>query len=132
MNLLTLNPENFALDISDLSLKIVKLEKRGRALKLTSFGRAEIKPGLIKDGEIKDEKKLAEVIKEAIKGINGEKLKTKYVAVSLPEERSFLQIIQMPKIPEDDLRAAIIFEAENYIPLPVDNVYLDFQIITSP
>jgi type IV pilus assembly protein PilM len=35
----------------------------------------------------------------------------------------------MPKMTEEDLRSAIIYEAENYIPLPIEEVYLDFQII---
>ncbi len=129
MDFLTLKPEAFGLDISDLSLKLVKLKKRHRGLALASFGESEIKPGIIKDGEIKDEDKLAEIIREAIKKIKGEKLKTKYVIASLPEEKAFLQVIQMPKIPKEDLKSAVIYEAENYIPLPIEEVYLDSQII---
>jgi len=130
---LNLKTEAFGLDISDLSLKIIKLKKsihRGtRAFNLASFGESEIKPGIIKKGEIKDEERLAETIKEAIKKVKGEKLKTKYVVASLPEEKAFLQVIQMPKMTEDDLKSAVIYEAENYIPLPIEEVYLDFQIV---
>lgn len=130
MSFLTLKPEAFGLDISDLSLKIAQLIKRkGKFLTLASFGEAEIKPGIIKEGEIRDEKKLAEVIKEAIKKIKGEKLRTKYVVTSLPEEKAFLQVIQMPKMTEEDLKSAVIYEAENYIPLPIEEVYLDYQIV---
>ena len=130
---LNLKTEAFGLDISDLSLKIIKLKKgtyRGtRAFNLASFGESEIKPGIIKKGEIKDEERLAETIKEAIKKVKGEKLKTKYVVASLPEEKAFLQVIQMPKMTEDDLKSAVIYEAENYIPLPIEEVYLDSQIV---
>jgi len=129
LEFLTLKPETFGLDISDLSLKIVKLKRRGKFLTLASFGEAQIKPGIIKEGEIKDEEKLAETIKEAIKKVKGERIKTKYVVASLPEEKSFLQVIQMPKMPEEDLKSAIIYEAENYIPLPIEQVYLDSQIV---
>jgi len=129
LEIINLKTEAFGLDICDLSLKIVKLKKRGRALTLASFGETEIRPGIIKDGEIKDEKKLAEIIKKAVKSVNGEKLKTKHVVVSLLEEKAFLQVIQMPKMAEEDLKSAIIYEAENYIPLPVEEVYLDFQVI---
>lgn len=129
MNLLNLKPEAFGLDISDLSLKVVKLKRKGKFLRLASFGEAKIEQGIIEEGEIKDEGKLAEVIKEAIKKVKGDQLKTKYVIVSLPEEKSFLQVIQMPKMSEEDLKSAVIYEAENYIPLPLEQVYLDSQII---
>jgi type IV pilus assembly protein PilM len=129
MEILSLKPEAFGLDISDLSLKIIKLKKKRGVLSLASFGEEKIKPGIIKGGEIKDEKKLAEIIKEAIKKVKGEKLKTNYVVASLPEEKAFLQVIQMPKLPEEDLKSAVIYEAENYIPTPLEEVYLDYQIV---
>lgn len=129
LEFLTLKPEAFGLDISDLSLKIVKLKKRGNFFTLSSYGKEEIEPGIIKRGEIKDEKKLAEIIRESIKKVRGEKLKTNYVVASLPEEKAFLQVIQMPRLPEEDLKSAVIYEAENYIPTPLEEVYLDYQIV---
>ena len=126
---LTLKPESFGLDISDLSLKIVKLKKRGQFFELDSFLEEKIEPGIIKGGEIKDEKKLAEIIRESIKKVKEEKLKTNYVVASLPEEKAFLQVIQMPRLCQEDLKSAVIYEAENYIPTPLEEVYLDYQII---
>jgi len=126
---LTLKPGSFGLDISDLSLKIIKLKRKGKFFDLASFGEEEIKPGIIKEGEIKDEEKLAEIIKGAIKKVKGEKIRTKYVIVSLPEEKAFLQVIQMPRMSEEDLKSAVVYEAENYIPLPIEQVYLDSQIV---
>lgn len=129
LEILNLKPGAFGLDISDLSLKIAKLKRKGKFLTLASFGEMEIRPGIIKEGEIKDEEELARIIKEELKNVKGEKLKTKYVVASLPEEKAFLQVIKMPKMSEEDLKSAVIYEAENYIPLPIDQVYLDCQII---
>ena len=127
--ILTLKPEAFGLDISDLSLKIIKLKKIKNGFDLATFGEQNLKPGIIKGGEIKDEKALSEVIKEALNKVQGEKLKTKYVIASLPEEKGFLQVIQMPRMSEEELKSAVIYEAENYIPLPIEEVYLDSQVI---
>lgn len=129
MNFLTLKPEAFGLDISDLSLKIVQLKRRGRTLALASFGQTAVKPGIIDKGEIKDTKALAEIIKKALKEAGGERIKTKYVIASLPEEKAFLQVIPMPRMKEEELKKAVYFEAENYVPLPIDQVYLDCQVI---
>ncbi len=129
MKFLTLEKEAFGLDISDLSLKIIKLKKRGELFSLVSSYEMEIKAGIIEKGVVQDEDALAKIIKVACKEVVGEKLNTKYVIASLPEEKSFLQVIQMPKMDETELKSAILFEAENYIPLPMSEVYLDFQTI---
>ncbi len=129
MEILTIKPQSFGLDISDLSLKIVKLKKKGRFLGLACFGETKIEPGIIKEGEIRDEDSLVKIIKKALAKVKGEKLKTKYVVASLPEEKAFLQVIQMPKMPEEDLKSAVIYEAENYIPLPIEEVYFDSQVV---
>lgn len=129
LEFLSLKPKTFGLDISDLSLKIIKLKKKRDSFTLASFLGGSIKPGVIKDGEIKNEKNLVNIVKKALTQVKGEKLKTKYAVVSLPEEKAFLQVIQMPRLPAEDLRSAVIYEAENYIPLPIEEVYLDSQII---
>jgi type IV pilus assembly protein PilM len=124
MEFLSLKPKSFGLDISDLSLKFLMLRKRGKKFSVASFGESQIEPGIIEGGEVKDEEKLAKIVKEATK-----KVKTKYVVACLPEEKAFLQVIKMPMMPEEDLKSAIVFEAENYIPLPVNEVYLDCEVV---
>ncbi len=126
---LNIQPEIFGIDINDLSLRIAKLKKVGKVFKLVSFNEAEIKPGIVKEGAIQDEASLVKIIKDACAAVKGKKLGTKYVAVSLPEEKSFSQVIQMPRMTHEELTTAVPFEAENYIPLPIDKVYLDFQVI---
>jgi type IV pilus assembly protein PilM len=124
MEFFSLKPKTFGLDISDLSLKFLMLKKTKKEFKVSSFGELSIEPGIIEGGEVKDEEKLAGIVKEVT-----EKVKTKYVVASLPEEKAFLHVVKMPVMSEEDLKSAIVFEAENYIPLPVNEVYLDFEII---
>ncbi len=129
MEILDLTYDCFGLDINDSSLKIIKLEKKQGKFSIASFGHSEIKAGVVESGIIKNEKELAQAIRSACNSVKGKKLKTKYAVISLPEEKSFLQVIQMPKMSRGELKSAIVFEAENYIPLPIEQVYLDFQAI---
>ncbi|MDO8435792.1 MAG: type IV pilus assembly protein PilM [bacterium] len=129
MDFLTLNPETFGLDISDLSIKAVQLAKKKSGFEIVSFGSAQLKEGAIRAGEIKNENTLSDAIRKALAETKGKKIKAKNVVASLPEEKAFLQVIQMPRLPEEDLKSAVIYEAENYIPLPMEEVYLDTQII---
>ncbi len=120
------------MDISDLSLKIIKLKKKRGNLGLSSFSKEPIPPGIIEKGKIANQEKLVKIIENSLKKVKGERLNTKYVVVSLPEEKSFLQVIKMPIMKEEELKEAVKFEAENYIPLAINTVYLDFQVIPSP
>lgn len=122
-----LNPPAFGLDLSDLSLKIIHLETKGGNLTLASFNRQEIPQGIIEDGEIKKEKELSKIIKKAIKQVKGEPLKTKYVICSLPETEAFVRVIQVAK--NHNIKEAVYKKAKNHIPLPLDQIYLDWQII---
>jgi len=130
MKFLSLQLEGFGLDFSDLCLRAVKLKKRGKFFDLASWKDLEMEEGVIKDGEIKKEEKLIKYIKEIINKVEGEKLKTKYVVASLPEKKAFLQVIRVPKMSLEELASAIPFEAENYVPLPIEEVYLDFQMVS--
>lgn len=128
-NFLKTNPTAFGLDISDSSIKIIQLKKSGKFFKLASWGETQIDSGVIENGEIKNEDKFLELLKQAIKNVKGEKVKTKNVVVSLLEKKTFLGIIQLPTMTKEELRSAITFQAENYIPLPINEVYFDFQVI---
>ena len=126
-NFLNTNIDFFGLDISDSYLRIAKIKKNKKGLYLSSFAEKEID---LKD-KIEDSKFLGLAIKDLIKKTKGDKINTRHVALSLPEEKSFLQVIEMPKMKEEELKKALAYEAENYIPLPMNDVYFDFQIIRS-
>ncbi|MEK7510565.1 MAG: type IV pilus assembly protein PilM [Patescibacteria group bacterium] len=123
-------PYAFGLDISDLSLKIASLQKDKRAFRLTAFGEFPIPEGVIQKGEIKKQDELVQILRNALSHTKGGKISTKYAVASLPEEQAFLQVIQLPPMKEEEVSLAIRFEAENYIPYPLDTVYLDSQIIS--
>jgi type IV pilus assembly protein PilM len=129
LKFLELEPETFGLDISDLSLKIVKLKERGGFFEIESCNEAEIKPGIIESGIIRDKDALMQIIKKAVDSAKGKNLRTKYVIASLPEEKSFLEVVQMPKMKKEEMCSAVSFEAENHVPVPIDQLYFDFQVI---
>lgn len=133
---LSLKLKGFGLDISDLSLKILSFkEKKGifskdRKIFLESYLNTPIEKGIIEKGEIKKEDLLSKILKESLNKVKGEKIKTKYVVVSLPEEKSFIRIIQLPKMKEEEAKKAAFFEVENYIPLSLEEVYVESEIIS--
>jgi len=128
---LNLQPEIFGVDVNDLSLRVVKLVKSRKGFKLASYNELALRAGIINEGVIQDQDALANALKKACSGVKGKKLETKHAIVSLPEEKSFSQVISLPRMSQKELKLAVGFEAENYIPLPMEKVYLDFQTIGS-
>ena len=122
----------FGLDISDLSLKIVKAEKRGSGFVIVSLGEAKIPAGVIEKGEVKDKKTLSDILTKALKKVKGKKITTKNVVCSVPEEKSFVDILRLPATAqEQDITTMVEGEAENRIPFPLSEVYFDFEKVST-
>lgn len=119
----------FGLDLSDLSVKAVQLKKGANGIYLASYGKRDISGGVLENGVIKNEDSLQEIIKTACREIKGARLKTKYCVVSLPETEAFVRVVQLPKMKKEELAEAIKWETESHIPLPIDEVYFDWQVI---
>ena len=124
-------PSAFGLDISDFSIKIAQLEKKNKGFKLKSFNRVTFPEGIIKGGEIEKEKELIELIRRSIDRVKGEPIKTPYAVCSLSEQCSFVKIIQLPKMGIKEVKEAVKWEAEANIPLSLEEVYLDWQVISN-
>lgn len=126
-NLLNFNPGIFGLDISDLSLKIACLKRQGHKLRFSALTEASLAEGIIHQGEIRDTKRLAKAIKGLVTKTQG--IKTRHVVVDLPEEKSFVRLLEMPLMSRQEIKNAVRFEAENYIPFSLEKVYLDSHAV---
>jgi len=124
-----IDPPSFGLDLSDFSLKIALFDKEAKYWKLASFKSSVIPEGIVTNGEIIDEGKAVRIIKDSLQKVRGKKITSRYVVASLPEEKAFLRVIQLPKMKQEEVKEAVKYEAENNIPMSIDEVYLDWQVI---
>ncbi|HCP08651.1 MAG TPA: hypothetical protein DIT25_02550 [Candidatus Moranbacteria bacterium] len=125
------DPDIFGIDLSDLSVKVLQLEKDGALEKIRSFSVGEIPKGNIDDGNIINKEKVAEIIKKTVEKAAPKKIKIKKVICSLPESKVFLRIVAIPKMRDSEVREAIKWEMEANIPLPIEQVYFDWQVLSS-
>lgn len=129
-----MHPPFLGIDISDLTVKFAKISKdlEGFSKKIDYFGEIKIDKGMISEGEIKKEKELADALKNNLKDHQGKRITEKFIVASLPEEKSFVRIIQLPKLKISELISAVRWELEANIPLPLEQVYFDYEIINAP
>lgn len=119
----------FGLDISDTSVKILQLEKRGRRNWIRSCGFSGIAEGSINDGIILNKENVIWSIKNALANAGPKKVNTNKVICSLPESKVFSRIINIPTIDPKNAGEAIKWEIEANIPLAVEQVYYDWQFL---
>lgn len=115
------------LDISDLSVKFAKLGGRRRVV-FEARGEFLLPAGIIQNGEIKDAEALKNLLSSWIKR-DGRKFASSFFAVSLPEEKGFLRLIQIPKVKREDVGNAVRWEIEGNIPLGAEELYYDYEVI---
>lgn len=117
------------LDLNDLTVRVIQFEKEGGNDRLVGFGSAPIPAGSIYDGEIAKKEQVILAIRSAVEKASPGKLKSKKVICSLPENKAFLRIISIPRMEKSEAKEAIKWEIEANIPLSLDQVYFDWQIL---
>jgi len=117
------------IDFSDLSLKLMQLEKKGGKDRIRSYAFLDLPPACFFDGRIADKKQIAQLIRETLKKAHPQKIKIKKVICSLPESKIFLRIISIPKMEQEEIGEAIKWEIEASIPLSIEQIYYDWQLL---
>ncbi len=119
----------FGLDIGTGTAKIMQINTdTKKKCSVVGYGMARFDPSTMKEGEILDVKVAAKAIKDLFhNGLIGD-ISTHRVALSVPTFRTFTREVQLPKMTAKELREAVYTEAEQYIPRPLDELYLDYTI----
>ncbi len=116
----------FGLDIGTTSIKALSIKKSGNILSIESLGIGPTPTKGIMSESPEDLAKFTDAIKQVI---NSAGIKQKEVNIALPESQVYTKIIEMPSLSEKELAAALKYEMEQYIPLPLDQVKTDWQIL---
>lgn len=125
-------PSVLGVDIGTTSIKIVELQKERGRMKLKNYGeyyppssKKEILP--VEKGFVSFfEEGVANVIKEIFKEA---KIRTRDLVLSLPVFSSFATLIELPLMEPDEVPEAIRFQAYQYIPVPIEEVVLNWILI---
>ncbi len=119
----------FGLDVGFSSLKVMQIDHIGDKHVVTGYGVTSFDPRAIKDGVIIEPELIAKVMKDLFEhNIIGE-ITTRRVTASIPASRTFNRTMSLPKLNKKDLEEALRLEAEQYIPVPIDDLYIDYNII---
>lgn len=116
------------LDIGFSTIKVVALEHGSDSPKLSAIGMiAAPVPGMSSDGD----QDLSVVAGSIKKLLEASKLQEKEVIVALPESKVFTRVIDdLPFLSDSELPSAIRYASEEFIPLPINEVNLNWQVLS--
>jgi type IV pilus assembly protein PilM len=114
------------LDIGSSSVKVVEIDHSGETPQLKRFGRCELLPEAIVDGEVMDRDVVVDTIAELMEA---NEIVSRDVVIAVSGRAVIVKKIQMDKMTDEEAREAILWEAEQHIPFDIEDVSLDFQIL---
>ena len=79
---------------------------------------------VVRDGEVMDQ----DVLSEALRELFGQSKMNKRVRVGVANQRTVLRTLELPPVSDPkELAAAVTFQAQDQVPMPLNNAVLDFH-----
>lgn len=119
--------EVIGIDIGSSSVKLVQLKDNKGILHLLNVGLYPLPPEAIVDNTLMDSSSIAEQVKNLVASLG---IKIKDVACSISGNSVIIRKIVLPAMPQEELEDQISWEAEQYIPFDINDVNMDFQILS--
>ena len=120
-------PVVLGLDISSTAIKLLELGQSGDRMRVESYAVEPLPANSVIEKNIADVEAVGEAIKRAV---TRSASRTKLAAVAVAGSAVITKIIAMPaSLTEDEMEQQIELEADQYIPYPLEEVNLDFEVI---
>ena len=94
--------------------------------RLTTYGLVDSDRNIARDQSPDGQAQTVLLLKELIKQT---KCTAKQVVASIPDFSVFTAIVRLPVMPDKDMRQAVVWEAKKFIPVPLEEVNIDWQVI---
>ncbi len=114
------------LDISQTSLKVMAINPK--KMSVTGYGSLDIDPNKLQQSLDGNGEYLTEQLKLLLETKIVGKLPSTHTVISLPTSRTYTRSLTLPADVKGDLLDAIRLEADQYIPVSADQLYIDYEI----
>lgn len=123
------NNSVLGVDFGASSIKIVQVARKHEQSVLETYG--ELSVGAYEGKEVGrvlavPEERMSAMLKDLAKEAEAKCMR---IAVAVPLRYSFVTTIQLPELSQSEFASAVQFESRKYVPLPIDEVVLDWERI---
>ncbi|MBL3528088.1 MAG: pilus assembly protein PilM [gamma proteobacterium endosymbiont of Lamellibrachia anaximandri] len=125
------NPPLIGIDISSTTIKLLELSKNvgrtGAMYRVEAYGVEPLPPNAVVEKNIADVDAVGEAIRAVV---NRSGTRAKQVAVAVSGSAVITKVISMPSaLSDQDMESQIQLEADQYIPYPLEEVNIDFEVL---
>lgn len=114
-------------DISSTSVKLIQLSEKNGKYQVEAYGVLPLAENDVMDKTIMQPENVGEVLERAYNLANPN---TKQIAIAVPTTSAITKMIEMDaEMGDDEREVQIRMDAEQYIPYPLDEVSLDFEVV---
>ncbi len=115
------------LDISSTAVKLLELGQSGSRYRVESYAVVPLPPHAVVEKSIADVDAVGSAIARAVKRAG---TRLKHASVAVAGSAVITKVISMPaSLSEAEMASQIQLEADQYIPYPMEEVNLDFQVL---
>jgi len=120
-------PALVGVDISSTAVKLLQLSRSGNRYRVEHYAVEPLPPNAVVEKNIVEVEAVGEAIKRAVARSG---TRAKFAAAAVAGSSVITKIIPMPAdLDEDDLESQVELEAVNYVPYPIEEVNLDFEVL---
>ena len=120
-------PVLIGVDISSTAVKLLQLVQSGGRYRVEHYAVEALPPNAVVEKNIVEVEAVGDAIRRALSRSGA---KTRSAAAAVAGSAVITKIVPMPAdLSEEDMEAQIQIEANQYIPYPIEEVSLDFEVI---
>ena len=111
-------------EICNKSIKYIEFFNKKGIFSIKNFGEISLLPNTVKDGDILNKNSLIKALIEVKNNISAD-----FIKVSIPEEKTYIFDIQIPKEAETNIREVLEFKIEENVPLKLEESSFEYEIV---
>ncbi len=116
------------LEYNSFEIKAVELTKSADGkVSVTGSARVKLKEGIISEGIVTDGPLFVAALNDLYD--QGKMRKDSPIVIGVNNENVIMRYATFPKVPQDKLRSVVAMQAQDFIPVPVSELGLDFVVV---
>jgi type IV pilus assembly protein PilM len=113
-------------DIGSTGVRAAELSMGTTPPTLGRVAQVAVAPGAVANGEVRDPAAVADALRELW---HRGKFRSKQIILGVGNQRVVVREVSLPWLPDKDLRESLPFQIQEYVPIPVEEAVLDFQVL---
>ncbi|MDC0573436.1 pilus assembly protein PilM [Luminiphilus sp.] len=115
------------IDISSTTVKLLELSRQGGSYRVESYAVAHLPPGAVIEKNVNQVETVGALIRDLVAR---SKTRVKRIAAAVSGSAVIIKTVTMPDgLSDEELEAQLAVEADQYIPYPLEEVAIDFEVL---